>query len=129
MSGITKQSYIPSLSVAERVHAALIFMKDQGRNRVSVVQVCNAAGVSRANLYANHRDLVSEIMAFGGATRPSRERALAAVPKSPRNSTHVESLDAKYRALLLVCIEQQAEIAWLRAQLLSSKSAGGSKQR
>ncbi|MFK0377459.1 TetR family transcriptional regulator [Pandoraea sp. NPDC090278] len=116
------------LSVIARVRAALALMRDQGRAHVSVVEVCKAAGVSRANLYAHHRYLIEEILELGGPRIPSKRRG-SMHEEAPRNLGRLAGRDAQYRALLLVCVEQQAEIAWLQAQLRSSSRARNGKGR
>lgn len=50
------------LSVRERVNAALILLRrDNPRARITVSELCRVAGVSRANIYASHQDVVESL--------------------------------------------------------------------
>lgn len=47
------------LSVRERVDAALVLLRrDNPRAQITVSELCRVAGVSRANIYASHKDVV-----------------------------------------------------------------------
>ncbi|HDR9163797.1 TPA: hypothetical protein QDB28_004203 [Burkholderia vietnamiensis] len=111
------------LSIPERVEAAIKLLESNGINvAISVSSVCRASGINRANLYAHHRNLVEEIL--------KRSRSSKAVqPSLPPVAERVQELvervkvsEARYQALVLVCIEQQAEIAALRLQIQSNRS-------
>ncbi|MDR7270121.1 AcrR family transcriptional regulator [Pelomonas saccharophila] len=91
--------------------------------RPSVSAVCAAAGVNRSNLYAHHRGLVEKIRGGAGG-----KRAAIASPDGLKDRNEALSLQLRksaeqYKALLLVCVEQQAEIQTLRqmAKLRSRK--------
>jgi len=111
------------LTVPERVLAAIsLFEQEAGHRRLSVAAICRAAGVSRASLYVNHRDLVAQIsrrahdsIDRAGCKESERKwRRLSELQMRRRES------EARYQALLIVCIEQQAEIASLRVRLAAS---------
>lgn len=114
------------LSIPDRVRAAVKLLKAEAPgDRLSVVKVCDAAGVNRSNLYEYHDRLLDEIL-------PERRR------KAKRGDTEDDSLlvrfkkltrdlahrDVQYKALLNVCIEQQAEIRALHLQLGEDTASG-----
>lgn len=108
------------LSVLERVEAAISFLaSDTGGRKLSVSAVCRAAGVSRANLYSSHPEIVKRIV---GSKQSLQESIKAGNSRrdgealSGVNRCVLECED-RYRALLTVCLEQQAEINFLRLKL------------
>lgn len=107
------------LTVSERVRAAILLLKDSRAQQISVSEICRAAGVNRANLYARHRDLVDEILKCSRDSQATRDTVRRA-RRRQRSKDLAERLtesEVKYRALLIVCIEQQAEIVALRVRL------------
>lgn len=117
----------PDLTISERVRAALLLFHEAGDiRRLSVSKVCRAAGVNRANLYANHRDLVEEILKYSmdafSSPNPTRKRKSRQQVKTL--AARLKDSEARYQALMIVCIEQQAEISTLRARLSTSPASG-----
>lgn len=119
------QNSSDTLNVRERVQAAILFLRENnGPKAITVSAVCRAANVSRASLYQHHRDIVDEI---SQSTRP----ALAASASKTGSSRRVKGTDqrvselehslreseAKYHAVLYICLEQQAELVALRREL------------
>ncbi|MBN3816752.1 helix-turn-helix transcriptional regulator [Paraburkholderia sp. Se-20369] len=109
------------LSIRERVLAAAKVLEAAGDSRsLTISAICRAAGVNRANLYSSHRDLLAELLARfkskcatespvrGDRLHYNREHDL---------SERLAQSEDRYKKLLLVCTEQQAEINWLRLQL------------
>ena len=117
-------------SVRERVEDALeVLARDDPHLPIKIEALCKAANVNRSNLYANHRDLVER--ALRRNIRPpeplARDRQ-----KSERSSAieqacqKIMDLEQRYRALLMICVEQQEEIRQLRyknAEATSRKRA------
>ncbi|CAE6797234.1 hypothetical protein R75461_05012 [Paraburkholderia nemoris] len=108
------------LSVLERVEAAIAFLaSDTGGRKLSVSAVCRAAGVSRANLYSSHPEIVKQIVGPKQSLQESTnagdsrgdDEALSGVNRC------ASGCEDRYRALLTVCLEQQAEINFLRLKL------------
>jgi AcrR family transcriptional regulator len=108
-----------ALSVPERVRSALVLFQRESGRRLSVNGVCRAAGVNRAGLYAHHPNLVEEILTLSRSTpiAPSVDRRRADREDLRKAADRLKEIDARYRALLVVCIEQQAEISALQARL------------
>lgn len=119
MKNIEGSSSGGKLSVRERVEAAFAFLaSDSGGGRLSVSAVCRLAGVSRANLYSSHPDVVDRI----ARRRPSGHSSKAVASKDGAEALYemkrcLAECETKYRALLGVCIEQQAEINFLQRKL------------
>jgi AcrR family transcriptional regulator len=118
------------LSVVERVRAAISYLtSEHGLGNVSVSDVCKVARVNRASLYEWHRDIVDEIQRARARARPSRVSTGGETRKNSDSAAKLRQLDAKYRALLLLCLEQQAEIRSLHLQLSSSTDEAGRPRR
>ena len=109
------------LDVHARVKAAIQLLKHENPSgRISISDVCAKAGINRANLYASHTDLVDLV-----------HKTWTMAKKSPSGKTEaecnaglrVELAAAKQRndALLLLVLEQQAEIESLRRMQPRSK--------
>lgn len=115
-----------NLNVVERVNAALQMQRHESASqRISVSEICRLAGVSRANLYASHPEIVAEILGHPVGERsvqPSRKTANATL-------SHAASVSASERekALLYLCLELQAEVQSLRALRIASKDSRGTK--
>ncbi|WP_146606243.1 MULTISPECIES: hypothetical protein [Burkholderia] len=111
------------LTVSERVRAALLLFEGAGASqKLSVSRICRAAGVNRANLYANHRDLVEEILrsSLDASAAPDATHKKKRRQQSKILAARLKDVETKYHALMIVCIEQQAEISALRVRLSSS---------
>jgi|SRR6266702_6530834 hypothetical protein len=112
---------VNSLTVSERVGAALSLLRLECPGRISVAEICRRADVSRANLYVNHRQLVAEIL-----RRPVAVEGVRSPPKPAKeraNDSSHSSASSREKALLCVCLELQAEIQHLRALQLAAKSS------
>ena len=118
-----------ALSVPERVRAVLTLFQLENGGRLSVNGVCRAAGVNRAGLYAHHPNLVEEILTLSRSSPIAQSVARGRVCREDLTKTadRLKELDARYRALLVVCIEQQAEIAALQARLRTSRETNNIK--
>jgi AcrR family transcriptional regulator len=118
------------LSVVERVRAAISYLtNERGLGNVSVSDVCKAARVNRASLYAWHRDIVDEIRRAKESARLSHQSRGEGAQGKRDAATKLKQLDSKYRALLLLCLEQQAEIRSLHLQLDSLVDEAGRPRR
>lgn len=100
-------------SVDERIQTVLGLWDADGRSG-SVSAFCREAGISRANLYARRLDVIKR---FRKARRKQVPR-VTRMPKKSRSGTRPDAM-ARYKALLLVCMEQQEEIYRLREELAS----------
>ncbi|WP_175051952.1 TetR family transcriptional regulator [Paraburkholderia sediminicola] len=121
------QNSSDTLNVRERVQAAILFLRENnGLKAVTVSAVCRAAGVSRASLYQHHRDIVDEI-SQSARTAPAESASETGGSRRVKGiDQHVSELqhrlresEARYRAVLYVCLEQQAELVALRQELES----------
>ncbi|CAJ0774975.1 hypothetical protein R8510_04042 [Ralstonia chuxiongensis] len=104
-----------SLSVEERVRAALDLHRVEDPARLpSVAELCRQAGVSRANLYVSHAELVAAILGRSVQSKkkssPSKVKVAASVEQPSRAVTSVRE-----KALLYLCLELQTEVIRLRA--------------
>lgn len=114
------------VSVRERVLAAVKVLEASGDlGSMTISAACRAAQVSRANLYISHKDLLAEMSARFKARRSRsssvrEERSI--VDGEQELKERLAQSDERYKKLLLVCAEQQAEINWLRLKLKSSVS-------
>lgn len=121
------QNSSDTLNVRERVQAAILFLRENnGLKAVTVSAVCRAAGVSRANLYQHHRDIVDEISQSArtapaeSASKNGGARRVKGTDQDVSELQHrLRESEAKYRAVLYVCLEQQAELVALRQELES----------
>jgi hypothetical protein len=110
----------PRLSVEDRVWAAVKVLKlGAPARKPSISEVCRAAGVNRANLYANHPQIVTALkkttVKSGKSTKTDDLRKDAQELRTQRNA-----LQNQYKALLLLCLEQQAEIKSLQSRVASN---------
>lgn len=110
------------LNVVTRIRAAMLAHKtDRELATMSVSAICRAAGVSRANLYVSHPELLREIRGWG-AKEPTKNKLrveLAAQLKAEVEKRKL--LQDRFDALLTVCVEMQAEIMALRARCVGTK--------
>lgn len=103
------------LKTSEKVQAALQLVKSEGvGGGMSVSGFCKLAKINRSNLYEHHPDLLKLIKSVckkPAAKQVSKNKSAAS------NSCELNELRVKYKALLRVALEQQAEILWLRKQV------------
>lgn len=124
------ETTLEQLSVVERVRAAISYLtNERGLGNVSVSDVCRAARVNRASLYAWHRDIVDEIRTARKGTHLPRASRGKETQRNLDAAAKLRELDSKYRALLQLCLEQQAEIRSLRLQLDSLVDEAGRPRR
>lgn len=99
-----------TLSVRERVDAALILLrKNNPRARITVSELCRTAGVSRANLYASHRDVVQSLRVEARSSlRQTKSSAAPSVMKKLREKLATEV--RKNHALVYLVTELRAEL-------------------
>ena len=99
-----------TLSVRERVDAALILLrKNNPRARITVSELCRTAGVSRANLYASHRDVVQSLRVEARSSlRQKKSSATPSVMKKLREKLATEV--RKNHALVYLVTELRAEL-------------------
>ncbi|WP_124533045.1 hypothetical protein [Burkholderia cepacia] len=90
--------------------------------RISVSSVCRAGGINRASLYAHHRNLVEEILTRSRGSKVTRPGRPGAAERLEELTERVKASEARYQALLVICIEQQAQIAALRLQIETKRS-------
>jgi transposase-like protein len=116
-------------SVAERVGAALALLERDGRaSCVTVSEICRRAGVSRANLYATHPNLIAEILGnrADATPKPSTSKALS----STKKHKSAEKASEREKALLYLCLELKVEVEHLRVlQATGSERANGKSRR
>ncbi|MNI03676.1 hypothetical protein D3C73_565790 [compost metagenome] len=104
-------------SIVTKVRAAILaHVSSSPLLPISVSAICLNAGVNRANLYSHHKDLVHEILSIGVARRTdksyreNKKDMLCIIQER-------DEISSRYNALLIVCLELQAEIKMLRAEL------------
>lgn len=100
------------LNTSERVEAVLTLIKNENGGRgLTISKVCKLANVNRANLYERHPELLAEIRkaCHSSPKKVSTDKNTFQVKKD-----ELTELTTKYKALLKMALEQQAEIEWLR---------------
>jgi len=117
MNAMTARAKTP-LSVRERVESVISLRRAEGTlASLTVSELCRLAVVNRASLYVHHRDLIQPL-------RAARTRSEAAGRTKPYRSDANEQLKAarhQIRALLLMIVELQQEIAVLQRRLLGDQ--------
>lgn len=115
---------VSDLGPRERVEAALkLHQMEFPGTSLSVAKVCVQASVSRANLYEHHPDLVRKILGLGKAATKRAKPAATLVDL--KKSLAAEKRRTK--ALLLVCVELQAEVRRLQARAVRNSEASFKK--
>ena len=119
------------LTIPEKVRAAVKLLKPTvARGKLSISAVCRAAGVSRASLYEHHRDLVNEILERPrGKSRDALQAQSSAAARVRELSKALKESEAKYQAVVAVCIELTAELRALRLQFESVNSSRAGDRR
>jgi hypothetical protein len=111
------------LSVRERIDAALKIARcDNPRSGITISELSRLAGVSRANLYTSHRDVVLSLQSDFKENRP---RQRSADPSEKLKQLRMELRDEvhKNRALVYLVIELRAELQRTRDQLANEERA------
>lgn len=104
--------------IKTRVAAAILAHKEEHQcARMSVSAICRAAGISRANLYVNHPDLVREILDWGLNDSPACNEKVARSDRLESAVRGKKDLQERFNALLTICVELQAEVRMLRTQI------------
>lgn len=117
------------LSVRERVEAALkVARSENPSSRISVSELSRLAGVSRANLYTSHRDIVARLQSTPKKGPP---RQPGADPSQKLKQLRIELRDQvrKNRALVYLVIELRAELQRTRNQLAEEKQLKGAREK
>lgn len=117
------------LSVRERIDAALKIARCENPSaRITVSELSRLAGVSRANLYTSHRDLVASLQpARGKGQRRPHSADLSERLKKLRMELREEV--RKNRALVYLLIELRAELQRTRNQLAEEEHAKGAREK
>lgn len=103
------------LNRSERIEAVLQLIKSGNIDGVMTVsRFCKLAKINRSNLYERHTELLDLIRSK--CPKPAEGRASKA-NSIGSNVGELNELNLKYKALLRVALEQQAEILWLRKQI------------
>jgi transposase-like protein len=104
---------IQKLSVEDRVRAVVhAKLHDDPNKKLSISEICREAGVNRASLYANHRDLLTEL--FTQVSTPAKQ----AKPRDDSSDEVAKKvLEQRNKALVYLCLELQLEVRSLRARL------------
>lgn len=103
------------LTRSERIEAVLQLINSGDANgAMTVSKFCKLAKINRSNLYERHPELLEIIKS--ACTKPVKARA-SKVKSVSLDSSELNELNLKYKALLRVALEQQAEILWLRKQI------------
>jgi hypothetical protein len=104
-------------SVEQRVRAAIRLHSSESPGvPFSISAVCRSSGVSRANLYSHHTELLEEIRAVSRPTPLGRRKKPSGDVRS-RHTETIAELARRNKALLYLCIEQKLEIRSLRRRL------------
>ncbi|UJB67370.1 hypothetical protein YS110_06155 [Acidovorax sp. YS12] len=97
------------MSVRERVDAALVLLRrDNPRAQITVSELCRVAGVSRANIYASHKDVVESLRKEVPASPHVQPASVPTVMKKLREELAAEI--RKNRALVYLLTELRAEL-------------------
>lgn len=105
-----------SLGVDTRVKAAIRAHKAEHElATMSVSAICRAAGVSRANLYEHHPELVKEILAWGAKNITANGKSISQCEQLKAALRDKKELQIRFNAILAICVELQAEVRVLRA--------------
>lgn len=105
-----------TLQVSTRVRAAILAHKAEHQfARMSVSGICRAAGVSRANLYENHPELVIEILQWGSKNIIARGAKVTRTGRLEAAIREKKELQERFDAILMICVELQAEVRTLRS--------------
>lgn len=111
------QPAVVETDVRLKVENALIYLTNLSPGqRISVSEVCRLAGVSRANLYSSHSDLLAKIR----DSNKSSGRRLGTKSASNRQlSEELTVLRKKVKALAFLCLELKSRNEKLESRLLS----------
>lgn len=113
-----------NLSPRERVEAALkLHQMESPGTPTSVSRICTQASVSRANLYEHHPDLVRRILGAADVAKRHATKTTSVAELKKRLAAEKR----RTSALLLVCVELQAEVQRLRARETLNSSAPSRK--
>jgi len=111
-----------SLSVRERIDAALkLARRDNPRAKITVSELSRLAGVSRANLYISHRDVVLGLQSESKVI-PLGRRNTDLSEKLKMVRLELENEIRKNRALVYLVIELRAELRRTHDQLIRANS-------
>jgi AcrR family transcriptional regulator len=117
-----------SLSVRERIDAALkLARRDNPRAKITVSELSRLAGVSRANLYTSHGDVVLQLQSESKANRQCRSNTDPS-EKLKKIRLELENEVRKNRALVYLVIELRAELRRARDQLVRAKAVEAGQQ-
>lgn len=108
-------------AVRDRLMAAIALHKDESPGLpITVSKICRMAGVNRANVYANHSDILLELQR-AQIGRPVRRNKNKASNKTFK--VELESLRRQNKALIYLCMELQSSVNDLtrRAQTVARK--------
>lgn len=118
-------------SVRSRVESALALWRHENpQNKPpSISAICRLAGVSRANLYVHHPELLASIRK-AGSNDPAPVKK-SSPKRRPATDWHQEALnlDRKYKALLLVYLALETELRHLKAVVESFRAASSKQAR
>jgi hypothetical protein len=92
-----------------------------------VSKISKIAEVSRSNLYVHHRPLLVEL---GLIRDPATATNKDAIPlDGDRDESTLASVKRKYKAALLLCVEQQAVISRLQREIADFERDKAEKRR
>lgn len=92
-------------SVRERLDSAVTFLRANGDiERVSIAELCRIAGVSRANIYSNHKDFLE------GLEGRSVRRSLEFFNPTPTVISELDALRQRVKALQYITLELSDEL-------------------
>ncbi|UIF89464.1 hypothetical protein KAF44_29235 (plasmid) [Cupriavidus necator] len=117
------------MSVRERVEAALkVARSESPSSRITVSELSRLAGVSRANLYTSHRDIVASLQS---SRKEGHPRQPSTDPSQKLKQLRIELRDQvrKNRALVYLVIELRAELQRTRNQLAAEKQSKGAREK
>lgn len=116
------------LSVRERVEAALVLLRrDNPRAQITVSELCRIAGVSRANLYASHPDVIQGLrVEVSVGQRRTMPMPLSVQMRKLRADLAAET--RKNRALVYLVTELRAELQRERARNMHAGIVKGTRR-
>lgn len=122
-----KPNLMTSFSVEDRVHSAIAVLRSNDPNRrIAITELCRAAGVNRANLYANHPELLAQLNERPKKIIVSCTQSIRQAEK--RLSELVSSQTEIITSLRYACLELYMELHRVRQQMVEMERGAKEKR-
>lgn len=107
-----------SLSVIQRLRAvAKLHYSENPGVALTISKLCSLARVNRANAYQRHRELLKELTKQKVQQKNTIQKTKKIMPSDNNINIYNKELEKKYKALMNLCLEQMAEIRFLKTQV------------